>query len=172
MVIIERLDDAEKRGRYLATIGITKPYYGEVIMWAIQIKLYTKFDIPTFLYNIRYDGPLFDVSDKIHHAAESVELFAKVCRLLCPGTLTEGCTTDILYDSDRRAIEISFNDLDDAAKKVFGTRCTYMFGIFKPYPLTAAVNDLTACFHALVNFMVIEEKRRKRTIYHPKLVEK
>lgn len=172
MVSIERLGAAEEHGKYLATIGITKPCYDEVIAWVTQVKSYTKFDIPTFLHNMEYDGPLFEVSGKIYNAAESVELFAKLCRRLCPDTPVRGCTTDILYDSDRREFEKSFNDLDETAKKVFGIRCTYMFGIFKPYPLTAAVNDLTACFHTLINFISIAEKQRKRTrtVYHPKLV--
>lgn len=40
---------------------------------------------------------------------------------------------------------------DTYSMEVTGRRCTYLRGEIDPYPLSAFLNDLTACFHTLID---------------------
>jgi len=41
-------------------------------------------------------------------------------------------------------------DVDEAAKELLGTRCTWLRGEARPYTLSAAENDIAACIHRLI----------------------
>ena len=48
-------------------------------------------------------------------------------------------------------VKEDLKDVDKAYAKASGrTRCTWLLGVKKPYTLSAAVNDLTACFHRAI----------------------
>jgi len=40
--------------------------------------------------------------------------------------------------------------LDEVARRELGRRCTWLLGIKEPYNLSSAINDITACFHRLI----------------------
>ena len=59
-----------------------------------------------------------------------------------------GCTVD-------EATVRSLRRVDQQYESITGKRCTWLLGVKEPYTLSAAINDLTACFHRL-----LEEARK------------
>ena len=53
-----------------------------------------------------------------------------------------------------------FERLDEASKNAIGKRCTWLFGEIEPYNLSSALNDLTACYHRLLEEVEKIEKER------------
>jgi len=43
-----------------------------------------------------------------------------------------------------------FKAMDEAYERATGKRCTWLLGVKEPYTLSAAINDLTSCFHRLM----------------------
>ena len=52
------------------------------------------------------------------------------------------------------------DELDENCKKVFGTRCTWLYGRIEPYSLNAMVNDASATIHRIAEKLreVVEEE--------------
>lgn len=46
--------------------------------------------------------------------------------------------------------------LDETSKRIIGKRCTWLLGVKEPYTLSSGINDITACFHRLIE--LVEEK--------------
>ena len=43
--------------------------------------------------------------------------------------------------------------VDEASEKLFGRRCTWLLGVKEPYTFSALLNDLTACYHRVIDFI-------------------
>jgi len=61
---------------------------------------------------------------------------------------------DDTWRTEKKGISYAFYDLemaDEASKRLIGRRCTYLRGSIDPYNESAFLNDLTACFHVILD---------------------
>ena len=67
-----------------------------------------------------------------------------------------GECTSIDYD-----IKEDLKRVDKYAEKLFGRRCTWLLGVKEPYTFSALLNDLTACYHRVIDFIEKESFAKK-----------
>ena len=51
------------------------------------------------------------------------------------------------------AVKEKLREVDKLAEKLFGRRCTWLLGVKEPYTVSALLNDLTACYHRVIDFI-------------------
>ena len=90
-------------------------------------------------------------------------------------TALEDAVRQLVYDEDdcehsgmsrgeclvSRYVEEALEKVDEASRRLFGKRCTWLRGNVEKYTLTAAYNDIAACVHRLAEAL---EKRVRRDI--------
>ena len=73
--------------------------------------------------------------------------FTELSRCREKGVSLGDCTGEF------RDIVETLKRVDKASEKLFGSRCTWLLGVKEPYTASALINDLTACFHRVIDFL-------------------
>jgi len=81
-----------------------------------------------------------DMSDRISRIARALGGYVF---LVCSDEPRKNCRIPAHIEDD-------FAELDEYSKKATGKRCTWLRGEVEEYTLPAALNDLTACFHRVL----------------------
>ena len=85
---------------------------------------------------------LEEFSEAISQAATALSIPAEMC--MHEGTTREDCTVPQYVIEEMRRV-------DEASRKLFGRPCTWLLGRrSREYNLSLALNDLTACYHRVL----------------------
>ena len=158
IVELEELYRLEEKGRKLATYYRDRSdelAYREISKWSEEIgDAVDKLVNPPgreVLEVLEPDisGPLIEFIDEVYSSSHWIAESGKRCSK--EGKKIGECE---LLNVGKRSIE-RMDDLfrKSIGKKYDGTRCTWLFGVKEPYTLSAAINDVTSCFHRVIDLL-------------------
>jgi len=133
--LVERGKKLEEEGRRIA-FEREREVGGEVFEWIKDMASVAE-KLTWFFDEVAEAGKWGDLAYRIREVAEELWYDAEACVRKKRG----GC---VVSDFTKRKM----GNLDYDYWLASGReRCTWLLGVKEPYTLTAAVNDLTACFH-------------------------
>ena len=136
--LLEKLRNLEEKGRELSSKRDDIVAF-EDSNYFIDVR-YTVDNIREFAedFKIIFDEKILKFAREISSAIESILRYSDKC--LREGLLKKQCEipSEIL------------DEVDEAAKELFGARCTWLRREVHPYTLSATENDISACIHRLI----------------------
>lgn len=137
---VERARRLEEEGRRIA-FERDRPVGDEVLQWLDDVGA-TTHGLKDFFEKMMGERGWARFADYLGWAAVVVESEAEKCK-------KRGAKVGECVMSEQ--VEEEVKDADKLYRRASGkTRCTWLVGVKKPYTLSAAVNDLTACLHRAV----------------------
>jgi hypothetical protein len=143
---INKLRKLEEKGREIVTFRRDKPAWASVINWVDELQKALRYrraetEIETkLLLPITDNEKLF--CETLSEVLEDIIHDAMYCRIDDNPSLKE-CDAK-LADGECESLDVAFKNLK------YDKKCTWMCKEFPEYKLTAAINDITSCFHRLV----------------------
>jgi len=154
--VIKEMRDIEERGRNIAYVKRNEPAYDEVREWCNDVRrtAILAFELLPYRYK-----DLEKFVDKIYRIGIAIENDAYRCKYPRLKNVFEGASKEPISKCSAKEAAAKCHWLDEAYDEISGgERCTYLCDEVKDYKLTAAVNDLTSCYHRLIE--MVEEKIR------------
>lgn len=87
------------------------------------------------------------LSLNLRDVVEQIGNASQICQIA--GVTFGNCKQVLELDVAEKKLE----RVDRLAKQIFKKKCTWLRGEIKPYNLTSAVNDATACFHRIIEYL-------------------